>query len=315
MKTLGATSALEPYTEIALDDLLSTLPEALSYSRLRLPDTYVFLARRDLFDARFQVIAAEDAGREKLAFLDAPSDLVPGKYEGGLKTWECSVDLAAYLESSVCKGDGSWVRGKHILELGCGTAVPSLLLFSRLLEALAKEPAQNDTASTILHLQDYNRSVLELVTLPNVLLTWYTSPLAEAYRASEDLADPDTDDADLHLSITPYLVTAFKTSLSTHNISLHFFSGSWDGFPTSTSYDCVLTSETIYREESIPPLLQVLRESKADTCLVAAKVLYFGVGGGVQEFVKAVEKQDGKVEDVWDQREGVARKIMSVHWS
>ena len=141
-----------------------------------------------------------------------------------------------------------------------------------------------------------------------------TSSLAEAYRASEDLADPDTDDADLHLSITPSLVAAFKASLSTYNISLNFFSGSWDGFPTSTPYDCVLTSETIYREESIPPLLRVLRESKAEVCLVAAKVLYFGVGGGVQEFVKAVDKQGGKVQDVWDQREGVARKIMSVHW-
>ena len=49
-------------------------------------------------------------------------------------------------------------------------------------------------------------------------------------------------------------------------------------------------------------------------CLVAAKVLYFGVGGGVQEFVKDVESQGGKVEDVWDQRDGVARKIMSIQW-
>jgi len=34
-----------------------------------------------------------------LGFIDAPSDLVPGVYEGGLKTWECSVDLAAYLDT------------------------------------------------------------------------------------------------------------------------------------------------------------------------------------------------------------------------
>jgi hypothetical protein len=29
------------------------------------------------------------------------SDLVPGIYEGGLKTWECALDLAAYLDRDV----------------------------------------------------------------------------------------------------------------------------------------------------------------------------------------------------------------------
>ena len=33
-----------------------------------------------------------------LNYLDAPSDLLPGVYEGGLKTWECSVDLAGIVK-------------------------------------------------------------------------------------------------------------------------------------------------------------------------------------------------------------------------
>lgn len=41
------------------------------------------------------------------------SDLVPGIYEGGLKIWECAVDLARQLERED-------VDGKCILELGCG---------------------------------------------------------------------------------------------------------------------------------------------------------------------------------------------------
>jgi protein-histidine N-methyltransferase len=52
-------------------------------------------------------------------FIDAPSDLIPGVYEGGLKTWECSIDLAAYLASLNSVQSGShpqWIRGKHILE-------------------------------------------------------------------------------------------------------------------------------------------------------------------------------------------------------
>lgn len=48
-----------------------------------------------------------------LQFLDAPSDLIPGVYEGGLKTWECSLDLVDYLDS-IENGD---VRGKRVLEV------------------------------------------------------------------------------------------------------------------------------------------------------------------------------------------------------
>lgn len=35
--------------------------------------------------------------REASSYLNKPEDLIPGVYEGGLKTWECSVDLASYL--------------------------------------------------------------------------------------------------------------------------------------------------------------------------------------------------------------------------
>jgi protein-histidine N-methyltransferase len=90
--------------------------------------------RRDLFDARFQLISEgagdsvesgqqgsnEDASEKKevdrkaLEYLDAPSDLVPGVYEGGLKTWECSLDLVDYLDS--LKDVGNF-RGKKILDV------------------------------------------------------------------------------------------------------------------------------------------------------------------------------------------------------
>jgi len=52
-----------------------------------------------------------------LEFLEAPSDLVPGVYEGGLKTWECSLDLVDYLdqirETEMFRG----IRGKRVLEV------------------------------------------------------------------------------------------------------------------------------------------------------------------------------------------------------
>jgi protein-histidine N-methyltransferase len=51
-------------------------------------------------------------------------------------------------------------------QIGCGTSIPSASLFHTI---LSKEATHGNVE---LHLQDYNRSVLELVTLPNLFLAW-----------------------------------------------------------------------------------------------------------------------------------------------
>lgn len=52
-------------------------------------------------------------GEDAMDFLDAPSDLVHGVYEGGLKTWECSLDLVDYIhEKSTLVPNG-----KRVLEV------------------------------------------------------------------------------------------------------------------------------------------------------------------------------------------------------
>lgn len=186
------------------------------------------------------------------------------------------------------------------------------------------------------------------------------SPLSASYRATATVEEDEEGNAQNpspsspgELTLTPELLTAFQTSLSNHRIHLRFFTGSWDGFDVPSLwqsfsntrrpyYDIVLTSETIYRAESLPALLRVLRsaltiqdeqsleeraaglslvepgDGREGMCLVAAKVLYFGVGGGVQDFIKAVEEDEkvgkGKVETVWERKEGVGRQIVQVRW-
>ena len=57
-----------------------------------------------------------DLKREEKLFDSSESgasDLLPGIYEGGLKIWECAVDLARLLEQEE-------IDGKCVLELGCG---------------------------------------------------------------------------------------------------------------------------------------------------------------------------------------------------
>ncbi|KAG6913711.1 hypothetical protein DXG01_004757 [Tephrocybe rancida] len=342
----------DPFAEITLDQLLERLPNVLSYSPLVIPVLAkdgtasgtaqgVTLARRDLFDARFQLIAQEStehsasnapsssSSSDALAFVEAPSDLVPGVYEGGLKTWECSVDLAGYLSGLGTKLD---VHGKRIIEyhsqielkIGCGTAVPSMFLLRELFSTSSAE------VETEIHVQDYNASVLELVSFPNLLLSWYISPAAASFRASEPPPEAE-DDSETpveaspngpgDLFLTPGLKSAFLASLEAYKIHLRFFSGSWRSFPVAP-YDIVLTSETIYRSESLSPLLALLKgavgeekgRGKHYLCLVAAKVLYFGVGGGVEEFAARVKDEGGTVDNVWEVAAGVGRRVMSISW-
>lgn len=165
-------------------------------------------------------------------------------------------------------------------------------------------------------------------------------------------AVPELKQSDFEVELTPELLAAFTASLSERRISLRFYSGSWEALaasplsvlaPSSGSpvkLDVVLTSETIYRTESLPALLNVLHRAStsistsgsgsAALCLVAAKVVYFGVGGGTSEFVRALEAADtsspassaahghsrgkGRAEVVWEETKGVARRIMQVRW-
>ncbi|KAG1779336.1 hypothetical protein EV702DRAFT_1087498 [Suillus placidus] len=319
----------DAFTELSLANALNSLPSKISYSPITIQlasGSGLSLPRRDLFDARFQLISQNtddtDAleqpsinARSALHFLDAPSDLVPLVYEGGLKTWECSLDLASYLDGISSQFD---VSGNRVLEIGCGTSIPSLYILHRI---FSSPPSQNQTH---IHLQDYNASVLELVTIPNIILTWYLSEAAETYRKSEERAD-----SPLELNISEGLKDAFHQSLMTYGVHLRFFSGSWDTFDLRTSggsYNLVLTSETIYRMESLPSLTAIMHGAcntegpkGVDNylCLVAAKVLYFGVGGGVAEFVRCVRDLDtgGAVETVWEKTQGVERRVMSVRWN
>ncbi|KAJ7141103.1 hypothetical protein C8R44DRAFT_762739 [Mycena epipterygia] len=333
--TLPEVVQSEPFAEIPLLQLLESLPPLISYSPLSIPLSSSrkneALARRDLFDARFQLIS-EGRGDEPpsetpapasaLDFLDAPSDLVPGVYEGGLKTWECSLDLVDYLDG-LADSNSTYFSGKHILEVGCGTAIPSVHLIHRLF-------CGDSHAKTHVHLQDYNSSVLELITFPNIILAWYMSPASSDYRASgaEDCppADPTTSG---ELPITPSLKTAFTASLEKYGISLVFSYGSWESLTAhlesgGAKYDVVLTSETIYRTEALPALIGLLRRACADSqplCLVAAKILYFGVGGGVSEFLSTLQSKTmvergcaGRAESVWERKVGVGRKILRIEW-
>lgn len=234
------------------------------------------------------------------------SDISTNVYEGGYKTWECSIDLVKYLLDRGPRKDlDDLVRVHHVIEMGCGTALPSLLLF---------QYALRNGLGLGFTLMDYNADVLRLVTLPNLLLTFASTlpatehpfseenpnPLAVAGGVSEDemmrAKGKGVQFENGDLEITPALLSIFKSTLSSLGLSLTLISGSW--LPTSTLLSLIpsapelntfiLASETIYSPASLSAfteaMVELMKRVKSGKAVVAAKRVYFGVGGSVDGF-------------------------------
>ena len=171
------------------------------------------------------------------------------------------------------------------IQLGCGTALPTLTLFHH---CLTNSIPQSFT------LQDYNSSVLRLATLPNLLLTWATTtspPLIPPPSASETQTSGD-------IELTPEILSSFRTALTENQITLNFLSGSWSAelaalIPSSAPDmgTLVLGAETIYSPAAtdafVGILMILLRRVKMAKAMVAAKKFYFGVGGSVDGLKEA----------------------------
>ena len=71
---------------IRLEGILEQLPDTLAFSIV------AEIPRRELWHIKMQLMQ-----NDQDAHLLGDSDIIKGSYEGGLKTWECSIDLVNYL--------------------------------------------------------------------------------------------------------------------------------------------------------------------------------------------------------------------------
>ena len=170
-------------------------------------------------------------------------------------------------------------------------------------------------------LADYNEEVLRLVTLPNILLTW--ASITDDSTTSEISAD-NVDD----LEITPSLIEQFLADIKAKNISLNFLSGPWsltlaDLIPVSAPDmgSVILATETIYSSAStvafVDLLAIILRRVKMAKAMIAAKRIYFGVGGSVDGFKEACREKGAVAYEIENHgvsgmQDGVGRVLMEV---
>ncbi|KAK3797678.1 hypothetical protein RRG08_054697 [Elysia crispata] len=216
-----------------------------------------------LKDEKFRSFADS---KNLVAALSSNSDLVAGIYEGGLKMWECGEDLVHFLSSHPV-GQAIELKGKFILELGCGAGLPGIYCCS--------------CGAKAVHFQDFNEEVLQLVT---------------------------------HTNAT-YNITESK------EVKCRYLSGDWSSLSQLLQkekqiYDVILTAETIYSPENYSSLHDVFHTSLSanGVVVVAAKVYYFGVGGGTDGFIEYVESQKCfTAEVVHTIKAAVPRKIILLH--
>jgi protein-histidine N-methyltransferase len=180
----------------------------------------------------------------------------------------------------------------------------------------------------VLTLADYNPSVLYLVTLPNLILAWALQQRKENALVEEAFT-PDGEE----LELTPEVLEAFKLSLSSHRITLSFLSGAWSselidllyrsGLPAdlpATTKTLLLGSDTIdspFALESFSvALLAILQRERGERpggearALIAAKRLYFGVGGSLDDFVDKMRGLGTSVRTLFEETQGVHRGVV-----
>ncbi|TQS37948.1 hypothetical protein Golomagni_01556 [Golovinomyces magnicellulatus] len=294
----------------SLDALLAELPPKIAYKSLKITSydkTEIIIPRRELWDVRVQLMAEDD--EESLKNL-GENDIKTGIYEGGFKSWESSSDLVKVLYQR----EKSHKRGPSmILELGCGTALPSLFEFQ---QQLHEFKVLGTVGELRLGLADYNLTVLQLVTLPNFILSW--------------AQDRGMLDDDGELEINEKLVKEFRESLKTCNITFAFFSGGWsrqfvclvrEEMGLDAAHLVVIGAETIYSPSSLKSFAEILLDllesinSPQKLALVAAKTIYFGVGGTMGDFCALIRKKGAVVELIREDTDGVARAVVEIQLS
>jgi len=224
-------------------------------------------------------------------------DVIPGFYEGGLKVWECSLDLCRYLRNEIIQAiqlqhslmtvspfhslnnNNSILHCKTFLELGCGHALPTCFLiqayqqFPHLFYNVKEYTNDNDNSNNnkssqhpFFVLSDYNTFVLREVTWPNLILntTNVTKPMKDSTTTSSTIEESISTGIEGKRTFLSDLIVLVSGDWK--DLSHHLSSTMTD---EDTPMDCSSSSSSF--PSSLSPLLP--RQGRFD-CILAAETLY-----------------------------------------
>jgi hypothetical protein len=209
-------------------------------------------------------------------------DLVPGVYEGGLKVWECSMDLCRYFHSQKNKNKNIDFKG-HVLELGCGHALPSIWILKHAISKLK--------ADCFVTFSDYNDFVVRDVTMQNVAIN-----VSYTYSKTATTVSTINQPRQIARWLKEHVAFGAGDWLTMSDDLLD--NNNNDGtkpsaVPKYGLYDYILASETTYSEIAAIETAELLsRHLKPGTgvAYISTKRYYFGVGGGTRCLCDALQK-------------------------
>ena len=232
----------------------------------------------------------------KHTISDDTTDLIPGVYEGGLKVWECSIDLCRFLahiidnedlDSEHCNDSNAVVNNALVrclgpsgstMEIGCGHGLPGCLI----LRESIRRGFNCDKNKSVVIFSDFNDFVLHHATIPNAQVN------VCGLRGDDGVAMDECQTAKALVERSMFVGgdwMGLSHKLSNGNLPLQV---SEDG-----RLDLILAAETTYTPESCQDTaFLMLSHLKIDVGvgLVATKRFYFGVGGGTDLFTTACKK-------------------------
>ena len=234
------------------------------------------------------------------SFQNTNTDLISGIYEGGLKVWECSMDLFRYF----CNHEEKIAVKGHILEIGCGHAIPSIwILKNSILKSkncyqnnLIKandvtnnndNDNDNDNDDCFVTFADYNDFVIRDVTMRNVALN-----VKDAYSKMTRQPEECNSWIAKHCAFGAGDWLAMSDDLLHHKVSKR---PEPLAIPKDGVFDCIIATETNYSESSAMETANILaKHLKPGTgvAYISTKRYYFGVGGGTKCFCDALQQNN-----------------------
>ena len=239
---------------------------------------------------------------------DQNSDVLTGFYEGGLKVWECTLDLMNYLQrlndlnefiNNIVGTSSSSNNNINILDLGCGhglAGIYAFLLFNNKMNNGNNISINNHNVK--IFFQDLNIDVLKYCTAPNLFLNL---DIPTTLLTTSD-GNNSNDDGNGHNNNNNNNNNEINDNVLNNDHRFQFWSGDWsyllndsnwnEEINKQNGFDLILTADTIYAKPQMKKLAMFLYKTLPkqinSIALVGAKRYYFGTGGNVKDFIDEI---------------------------